>query len=105
MDSFEFNKIAAAILTTALVFIGIKEIGNVIYHVDKPEKSAYKIEGVEQTTTGQVAEKKLKHHLPRLHLFWHQHQLRREQKYLKNVPLVIALIKVERIKLVLVFGV
>ena len=43
MDSFEFNKIAAAILTTALVFIGIKEIGNVIYHVDKPEKSAYKI--------------------------------------------------------------
>ena len=26
MDSFEFNKIAAAILTTALVFIGIKEM-------------------------------------------------------------------------------
>ena len=59
MDSFEFNKIAAAILTTALVFIGIKEIGNVIYHVDKPEKSAYKIEGVEQKTTSQVAEKKV----------------------------------------------
>ena len=41
MDSFEFNKIAAAILTTALVFIGIKEIGNVIYHVDKPENQQH----------------------------------------------------------------
>ena len=46
MDSFEFNKIAAAVLVTALLFIGIKELGNYIYHVDKPKKSAYKIEGV-----------------------------------------------------------
>ena len=28
MDSFEFNKIAAAVLVTALLFIGIKELGN-----------------------------------------------------------------------------
>ena len=48
MDSFEFNKIAAAFLTTALVFIGIKELGNAIYHVEKPKQSAYKIEGVEE---------------------------------------------------------
>ena len=47
MDSFEFNKIAAAFLTTALVFIGIKEIGNALYHVENPEKSAYVVEGVE----------------------------------------------------------
>jgi len=46
MDSFEFNKIAAAVLVTALLFIGIKELGNFVYHVDKPKKSAYKIEGV-----------------------------------------------------------
>tara|TARA_B100000963_G_scaffold332322_1_gene323752 strand:+ start:5252 stop:5794 length:543 start_codon:yes stop_codon:yes gene_type:complete len=46
MDSFEFNKIAAAVLVTALLFIGIKEIGNFIYKVDKPKNSAYKIEGV-----------------------------------------------------------
>jgi len=44
MDSFEFNKIAAAVLVTALLFIGIKEIGNFVYKVDKPKKSAYKIE-------------------------------------------------------------
>ena len=50
MDSFEFNKIAAAVLVTALLFIGIKEIGNFVYKVDKPKKSAYKIEGVADNT-------------------------------------------------------
>ena len=58
MDSFEFNKIAAAFLTTALVFIGIKEIGNALYHVENPEKSAYVVEGVEvATSTGQIEKK------------------------------------------------
>ena len=58
MDSFEFNKIAAAVLTTALVFIGIKELGNVIYQVDKPKKTAYKIEGViEKTSVANTAVK------------------------------------------------
>mgnify|MGYP001180323443 FL=1 len=51
MDSFEFNKIAAAFLVTALVFIGIKELGNAIYSVEKPANSAYKIEGVVEKTT------------------------------------------------------
>lgn len=63
MDSFEFNKIAAAILTTALVFIGIKELGNSIYHVEKPKKAAYVIEGVQveaaATSSGKKEEKKL----------------------------------------------
>ena len=49
MDSFEFNKIAAAVLIVALLFIGIKEIANSIYNVDKLEKSAYKVEGLENT--------------------------------------------------------
>ena len=58
MDSFEFNKIAAAFLTTALVFIGIKEIGNALYHVENPEKSAYVVEGVEvAASTGQIEKK------------------------------------------------
>ena len=58
MDSFEFNKIAAAVLVTALLFIGIKEIGNFIYHVDKPKKSAYKIEGVKENSV--AAKKEIK---------------------------------------------
>ena len=53
MDSFEFNKIAAAVLVTALLFIGIKELGNFVYHVDKPKKSAYKIEGVAENSVVQ----------------------------------------------------
>ena len=50
MDSFEFNKIAAAVLITALLLIGIKEIGNSIFKNEKLEQSAYKVEGLEKTT-------------------------------------------------------
>ena len=63
MDSFEFNKIAAAVLVTALLFIGIKEIGNFIYHVDKPKKSAYKIEGVKENSVAAKKEIKIEEKL------------------------------------------
>lgn len=58
MDSFEFNKIAAAFLVTALVFIGIKELGNAIYKVEKPKKSAYKVEGLVEAAKASTTEKK-----------------------------------------------
>ena len=47
MDSFEINKIMAAVLMTALIVIGINKLGDSILKVEKPKKSAYKIEGVE----------------------------------------------------------
>jgi cytochrome c len=47
MDSFELNKIIAAVLMTALIVIGINKLGDSIFHVEKPKQSAYKIEGVE----------------------------------------------------------
>ena len=47
MDSFEINKIIAAILLTALLIIGIGKFADILFHVDKPEQSAYKIEGLE----------------------------------------------------------
>mgnify|MGYP001174396722 CR=1 FL=1 len=47
MDSFEINKIIAAILLTALIIIGIGKFADVIFYVEKPEKTAYKIEGLE----------------------------------------------------------
>ena len=47
MDSFEINKIIAAILLTALIIIGIGKFTDVLFHVDKPKQSAYKIEGLE----------------------------------------------------------
>ena len=47
MDSFEINKIVAAILMVALLVIGIGKLTNVIFHVEKPETPGYAIE-VEQ---------------------------------------------------------
>ena len=47
MDSFEINKIIAAILLTALIIIGIGKFTDILFHVEKPKESAYKIEGLE----------------------------------------------------------
>jgi cytochrome c len=47
MDSFEINKIIAAILLTALIIIGIGKFTDVLFHVEKPKQSAYKIDGLE----------------------------------------------------------
>ena len=44
MDSFEINKIIAAVLLIALLVIGIGKISDIAFYVDKPEKSAYKVE-------------------------------------------------------------
>jgi len=51
MDSFELNKIIAAILMVALLIIGINKVADGIFHVEKPEKPGYKIEVVAQSTT------------------------------------------------------
>ena len=49
MDSFEINKIIAAVLLIALIVIGIGKISDLAFHVDKPKQSAYKIE-LDETT-------------------------------------------------------
>ena len=56
MDSFELNKIIAAVLMTALIVIGINKFADSVFHVEKPEKSAYKVEGVELATSNQATE-------------------------------------------------
>ena len=50
MDSFELNKIIAAILMVALLVIGIGKLSNVIFYVEKPKIPGYAVE-VEQATT------------------------------------------------------
>jgi cytochrome c len=50
MDSFEINKILAAVLMVALLVIGIGKLSNVIFHVEKPETPGYAVE-VEQAAT------------------------------------------------------
>ena len=47
MDSFEINKIIAAILLTALIVIGLGKFTDILFHVEKPKESAYKVEGLE----------------------------------------------------------
>ena len=47
MDSFELNKVIAAILLTALIVIGIGKFTDILFHVEKPKESAYKVEGLE----------------------------------------------------------
>ena len=50
MDSFEINKIVAAVLMVALLVIGIGKLSNVIFHVEKPKTPGYAVE-VEQAKT------------------------------------------------------
>ena len=56
MDSFEINKIIAAILLTALIIIGIGKFTDILFHVEKPKESAYKIEGLEVATANTSAD-------------------------------------------------
>ena len=63
MDSFEINKIVAAVLLVALLVIGIGKLSNVIFYVEKPEKPGYAVE-VQQasnstTATATVEDKKV----------------------------------------------
>ena len=44
MDSFEINKIVTAILVVFLVIFGIGKISDIVFHVEKPNTSAYKVE-------------------------------------------------------------
>ena len=44
MDSFEINKIVAAVLLVALLVIGIGKISNLIFYVEKPKTPGYVVE-------------------------------------------------------------
>ena len=44
MDSFEINKIVAAILLVVLLIIGLGKISNKIFHVNKPKTPGYAVE-------------------------------------------------------------
>ena len=56
MDSFEINKIIAAVLLTALIVIGIGKFTDILFHVEKPKETAYKVEGLE-TAVAQTSSK------------------------------------------------
>ena len=57
MDSFEINKIVAAILMVALLIIGISKISDMVFHVEKPKTPGYVVE-VEQVSSSSISEVK-----------------------------------------------
>ena len=56
MDSFELNKIIAAVLMVALLVIGIGKLSDVIFHVEKPKIPGYSVD-IEQTQKVSSTEK------------------------------------------------
>ena len=51
MDSFEINKLIAAILLTVLIVIGIGKFADLLFYIEKPKQSAYKIEGIDTSAS------------------------------------------------------
>ena len=49
MDSFELNKIIAAILMVALLVIGLGKVADGVFHVNKPQNPGYKVEVASQS--------------------------------------------------------
>ena len=58
MDSFELNKIIAAILMVALLVIGLGKVADSVFHVNKPENPGYQVdvESSLASNTSQAAE-------------------------------------------------
>ena len=64
MDSFEINKIVAAVLMVALLVIGIGKLSSVIFHVEKPKTPGYSVDIAETVSAStevasEIAEEKV----------------------------------------------
>ena len=59
MDSFEINKIVAAVLMVVLLIIGIGKVSDTIFHVEKPKTPGYvvDVDQVVAASTEKVEEK------------------------------------------------
>ncbi len=55
MDSFEWNKIAGAVLGTAIFIFVVRQVAEVIYEPEKPAKPGYIVEGVVETAAAGAA--------------------------------------------------
>jgi cytochrome c len=56
MDSFEFNKLAGAVLFTLLIVLGTSMVSSEIFRAEKPEKAGYELAGAaEKPAAGAAA--------------------------------------------------
>ena len=103
MDSFELNKIIAAVLLVALIIIGIGKLSDAIFYVEKPKTPGYVVE-VEQTATA-ITETKSDTSMEKVDIaaLMAMADLAHGEKFLKNVLHVTRLSKEGKIILVLHF--
>lgn len=57
MDSFEFNKIAGAVLASVLVIIGVQHLAEIIYHTEDANPLTYPVEVADAGHGGEAVEK------------------------------------------------
>ena len=55
MNSFELNKIAGAIFGTLLIYLGIQNLGDFLFHTEPANPQAYIVEGLEDASTPAAA--------------------------------------------------
>jgi cytochrome c len=55
MNSFEFNKIAGAVLATGLLVLGLKNFGSELFKTEAPEKPGFAIEVAQTAAVGGAA--------------------------------------------------
>jgi len=88
MDSFEINKIVAAVLMVALLVIGIGKLSNVIFHVEKPKTPGYAVEVEEATTVSSSTETAVEEKID-IAALMAMGDVTAGEKILKNVQLAI----------------
>ena len=94
------NKIIVSIVLAVMLVLGINKITDVIFYVEKPEKSAYQVADV--TTVASTAsdeESSANSESGNIMALFASTMLPKVQKFSKNAQLVTALLKVVLIKL------
>ena len=56
MDSFEINKLIAAVLVTVLLIFGVNKISDIIFDIEKPSVEGYKVEIKTDNSSSQTKE-------------------------------------------------
>ena len=57
MDSFEINKLIAAVLVTVLLIFGVNKISDIIFDIEKPSVEGYKVEIKTNNSSSQTKKK------------------------------------------------
>ena len=88
MDSFEINKIVAAVLMVALLIIGIEKFADIIFHVEKPETPGYVVDAEQAVATSIESSSETTEEKIDIAAFLAMGDLQHGEKFLKNVQLV-----------------